>query len=175
MSEDCKANGLKYGHNHLDFLYFKLVTAVPFLTALVGLWRASAWLAPLYLAWVALHVTVVYRLLCTHCPHYGASDGKTNCHFIWRTPAIFKQRPGPQGLGSKLGLVLMLAASSLFPVYWLARDPALLIIYLLSLCVLFATMMRYECTRCVHLDCPKNQVPGNVRKDAQAKAETPSG
>jgi hypothetical protein len=97
--------------------------------------------------------------LCTHCPHYGARNGNTCCHFIWSTPAIFTKRPGPLRPGSIIGIVFMLMVSSLFPIYWLFQELQLLIIYILSLAVLFATMMKYECTQCSNLHCPKNQAP----------------
>ena len=169
MTEACGGDGLKRAHTHTDFLYYKLVTAVPFFTALAGIWRAEPWNIAPYVVWFGVHMLTVYRILCTHCPHYGSADGKTNCHFIWKAPKLFHPRPGPQSIWSKLGLVLMLMISSLLPVYWLAEDWALLVIYFLSLGVLFTTMMKYECTRCIHLDCPKNQVPQEVREMGIAK------
>jgi hypothetical protein len=146
-------------YSHSDFLYYKLVTLVPFFTAMVSIWKDSwIWLAA-YLLWIAFHVLAVYRLLCTHCPHYGAREGKTYCHFIWATPQLYKKRNGALSNWEKTSLMVMLAFSTLFPVYWLINQIELLIIYFLSLAVLFATMMKYECTRCAHIHCPKNQGP----------------
>jgi hypothetical protein len=156
---ECK-NGpnLKEQHNYLDFLYFKLLTAVPLFTVLVGFWRTSPLMIAPYILWIAIHMTLVYRLLCTHCPHYGAYDGKTQCHYLWAIPAIFKTQSGPQSFWEKAGVNALLLISILFPVNWLLESWELLIIYLLSIAVLLITMMRYECTRCIHLDCPHNSV-----------------
>jgi hypothetical protein len=154
----CTDNRLKTEHTHFDFLYYKLVTLPPFLAAIFSIARHSWVWTVAYLVWVLFHVFTIYRLLCTHCPHYGARNGKTCCHFIWSTPPIFRKRPGPLKTGAVIAIVFMLMISSLFPMYWLFQEPDLLVLYLLTLGVLFATMMKYECTRCRHLDCPKNQV-----------------
>jgi hypothetical protein len=160
----CAETPLKQRHTRVDFLFYKLVTLVPFAAALMAIAKHSLVWSASYLLWILFHVLVIYRLLCTHCPHYGADDGKTSCHFIWKTPAFYRKRPGAMGAMSQIGLVVMLAVSSLAPMPWLLRELDLLVLYLLSLGVLFATMMKYECTRCANLDCPKNQVPEEVRQ-----------
>lgn len=149
---------IKCRHTHGDFLYYKLVTLVPFVAALMAIGQQSVLWLGIYLGWIALHVVVVYRLLCTHCPHCAADNGHTNCHFIWYGPPVFRARPGPLNLAAKLGLVVMLTLSSLFPLPWLIGRPELLVLYVLSLGVLFATMMKYECPRCSHETCPKKQM-----------------
>jgi hypothetical protein len=156
---ECKNRpNLKEQHTHLDFLYFKLLTAVPLFTVIIGFWRSSPLMIIPYLLWIGIHMTLVYRLLCTHCPHYGAYNGKTQCHYLWAIPAFFDGRPGPQNLLEKVGVNVLLLVSILFPVNWLLENWELLIIYFLSLAVLLITMMRYECTRCIHFDCSHNNV-----------------
>ena len=167
---DCSPQ-YKEKHNYLDFLYFKLLTSVPLFTVLVGFWHSQPWMILAYVAWIALHMTLVYRLLCTHCPHYGVNKGKTECHYLWAVPAIFKARPGPQNFFEKLGVKALLGVSILFPVYWLARNWELLVIYLLSVAVLLITMMRYECTRCIHFDCSHNRAVRPVEGDGEAGVE----
>jgi hypothetical protein len=63
-----------------------------------------------------------------------------------------------------------------FPFFWLHAHGGLLAIYLLSLLLLVSTLRKYECGRCIHFDCPGNNVPGDVRRDyleegSQPKAE----
>jgi hypothetical protein len=103
-------------------------------------------------------MTLVYRLLCTHCPHYGAYSGKTHCHYLRAIPGFFKTQPGPQSFWEKAIVNTLLLISILFPVNWLLESWELLIIYFLSLAILLITMMRYECTRCIHFDCSHNSV-----------------
>jgi hypothetical protein len=139
------------------------VSVVPLAAAVFAIAQESwTWLA-LYLGWLLVHMVVVYRVLCTHCPHYGAEDGVTSCHFIAKVPMLFKRREGPLKPVSMVVLMLMLSFSSLAPVPWLLRHPDLMVLYFLSLGVLFATMMKYECTRCKNFNCPKNQVPKDLR------------
>jgi hypothetical protein len=159
MTECRHGIGLRVRHGFIDFLYFKLLTAVPLITVLVGFWRTAPLMIVPYLLWIAVHMTLVYRLLCTHCPHYGAYEGRTRCHYLWRIPAVFSPRPSPQRMIEKAGVMALLGVSTLFPVYWLARDPALLVIYLLSVSVLLITMMHYECARCIHFQCAHNRAP----------------
>jgi hypothetical protein len=49
------------------------------------------------------------------------------------------------------------------PLYWLIFQLDLLVIYLLSLGVLFSTIRRNECGRCIHFHCPVNCVPEDQR------------
>jgi hypothetical protein len=176
MMECRNGPNLKEQQNFLDFMYFKLLTAVPLFTVLVGFWRTSPLMIVPYLLWIGIHMTLVYRMLCTHCPHYGAYNGKTRCHYLRAIPAFFKAQPGPQAFWEKAGVNTLLLISILFPVNWLLENWELLVIYLLSVTVLLITMMRYECTRCIHLDCPHNSVSqedlSNAKKPETAEQQT---
>lgn len=147
----------KREHSYSDFLYFKLIAMVPFLIAIVSIAQHSWIWTVIYLGWIVIHVLVIYRLLCTHCPHYAAREGKTCCHFIWSMPGVFARQPRSIGPGSKVGIAFMIVISSLFPFFWLVQDLILMVLYIMSLAVLFTTMIKYECVRCSNLHCPKNQ------------------
>jgi hypothetical protein len=63
---ECKSGQpLKEQHNYLDFMYYKLLTAVPLFTVLVGFWRTSPLMIVPYLLWISIHMTLVYRMLCS--------------------------------------------------------------------------------------------------------------
>ena len=100
----CKNSPLKQKYSLSDFLFYKLLAAVPFSIALIAIFEQSIGWSTAYLIWMAFHFVVTYRLLCTHCPHYAAVEDKTCCHFIWGTPPMFKKRPGPLSLGEKAGV-----------------------------------------------------------------------
>jgi hypothetical protein len=155
---------IKAQHTYLDFAYFKLLTAVPLVTVLAGLWQTNPIMIIPYTLWIAIHVTLVYRILCSHCPHYGAYQGKTQCLYLWNVPPVYRARPVPQNFVEKIGVKLLLLISILFPVYWLLQNLELLIIYLLSVAVLLITMMRSECTRCAHLNCSHNRTSQSGKK-----------
>jgi hypothetical protein len=52
----------------------------------------------------------------------------------------------------------------MFPLYWLFKEPGLLVIYLLSLTGLGATIYHNECNRCIFYECPVNRVPEGDRR-----------
>lgn len=171
MQTNCASPHVKSRHTHLDFWYYKLLTAVPLFTVLVGFWKTQPFMILIYLLWIATHISLVYRFLCSHCPHYGAYDGKTQCLYLWGVPPVYKARPGAQSGFEKAMVMALLGVSILFPTFWLFKNPELLVIYLLSIGVLLSTMMRYECTRCVHETCPHCMTPGDLGGSAGESEE----
>ena len=99
---------MKNQHTYLDFLYFKLFTAVPLCLVLVGFWKTNPFMILPYTLWIGIHIAIVYRILCTHCPHYGAYNGKTQCLCLWAIPPFYQARPTPQSIVEKLGVKILL-------------------------------------------------------------------
>ena len=147
-----------------DFLYYMLLSAVPVVAAVAGLWRAAPWLALVFIALLAGALVLAYRIWCPHCPHYGADGDKTRCLFFWNIPAPFPRREGPIPRSTTALLAVIVAAVLLLPVFWLVSQPALLIVYVLSLAAVALTVRRYECPRCTFDGCP-------LHKDDAADAE----
>ena len=156
---------LKRQHTFIDFLYWNLVLAVPLLTACVGLVHISVTGLIGYLLLCIILVAAIYRFFCTHCPHYAGSNGKTRCMFFWGIPGFFKPIPGPYGGFEKIVSVAAPIIVLAVPISWLRLQPGLLVIYGLSSAVLFFTIRRGECSRCVNFHCPVNCVPDNERGD----------
>jgi hypothetical protein len=157
--DDCQ---LKHQHTLVDFLYWNMLVAVPLLTACIGLASISVAGLVAYLFLFAAMVAAVYRFFCTHCPHYGNSNGKTRCMFFWGVPGFFKADHGPYS-GFDKGVcfafpVLVLA----LPLVWLRLQPGLLVIYSLTVATLLTTIRRNECTRCAHQHCPVNSPMKNT-------------
>jgi hypothetical protein len=160
---------LKRKHTFLDFLYWNLVIAVPFVTACVATARYSmAWLVG-YIVCCILLAIVLLRFYCTHCPHYLRDNGKLKCMFFWKVPKRFKSRPEPLTILDKIVSLMVVVLILLLPAYWLWLQPALLVIYTLSLGVVAATLRRYECHRCVYFECPSNCVPKNLRTNSNSQ------
>lgn len=108
LRNDCLINGeknmdrskrqLKTDHKFLDYLYWNLVAAVPFVTAGIAILKNSvAWLFCYIIVCIFL-IVVIYRFYCTHCPYYIQSINTTKCMFFWGIPKYFKSQPGPLGL-----------------------------------------------------------------------------
>jgi hypothetical protein len=155
---------LKVSHRLPDCLYWNLFFIVPVFTAGMGIWKHSIQWTLVYIVLTILtFAVVVYRFFCTHCPHYIRSERKVCCLFLCKVPKYFKERPGPYSLAERLILFSSLLVWVLFPVYWLHASIGLLVIYSVSLTALLATLRRYECGRCIHFDCPANNVAEDVR------------
>jgi hypothetical protein len=157
---------LKKKHEFLDHLYWNLVLSVPIITACMAILRHSlSWFIFYAVAGIALVISI-YRFFCTHCPHYIQSHRTTKCMFFWGIPKFFASRPEPLNLFDKAVSIISPTIIILLPLYWLIFELDLLVIYLLSLAVLFSTIRRNECGRCIHFHCLINSVPEDLRHQA---------
>ncbi len=154
---------LKKKHEFADHLYWNLVLSVPVITACMAILKDSVlWFIFYALACLSLVISI-YRVFCSHCPHYIQGHRTTKCMFLWGIPKFFKSRPEPLNLFEKAVSIMAPTVMILLPVYWLAFQLDLLVIYSLSLGVLFSTIRRNECGRCIHFHCPVNCVPEDKR------------
>ncbi len=147
---------LKEHHQFQDFLYWNAVAAVPIVTACIALFRISIVCFFVYILICVAALLMLYKFFCTHCPHYIHGEISTKCMFFWGVPKMFPPRPGPLNFLEKSLSIVAPAVVVLFPLYWLIKTPGLLVIFVLSTTVLFATVRRYECHRCVYFECPSN-------------------
>ena len=155
---------LKAHHSFLDYLYWNLFVAVPIVTACVAIIKHSViWLIVYIIACILL-VGLIYRFCCTHCPHYIDGGKTVNCMFFRALPKFFDSRPGPLSFFEKTVTIMTPILIILLPFYWLRLHIGLLVIYLLSFAVLILTIRRNECGRCIHLHCPANCVPEEIKR-----------
>lgn len=159
---------LKTHHRFRDYLYWNLLLAIPFVTAATAIFRESImWLA-IYIVVSVLLIAVVYRFFCTHCPHYIQGMKTVKCMFFWGIPKFFGSRPGPLSLFDKTVSFITPIILIMFPLYWLGLHIDLLVIYFLSIAVLFTTIRRNECGRCIYINCPANCVTKAARNESHA-------
>lgn len=159
---------LKTRHAFKDFLYWTAHLLVPVLTACVAILKCNSITGlVLYIMVGIAGAAVVYRFFCTHCPHYAREGKLLKCMFFWGFPKFFKPDPGRMSILHKLASFAAAGVVVFFPLYWLSRQPGLFVIYFLSLLVLFATIRRNECPRCVYKDCPLNRAPGETGARAE--------
>jgi hypothetical protein len=150
---------LRTRYQFRDFLFYTALFAVPPVTALLAISRASAGWLLVYLAVCLAMVAVILKFFCTRCPHYTRGNGKLKCVFFWGLPKFFAPRPGALNTRDKAAAFIAPAVIVLFPLYWLLQQPGLLVIYILSASVAAAALQRMECDRCVYFECPANRVP----------------
>ncbi len=161
----CGQTGLRLKFELSDYFYFKLLTAVPFFTALVAIYEyaGTLWWIAAYLGVIFWHINITYCIFCPHCPYYW--QGKTcKCIMIWGVPKFYKNQFTPASLLIQSIIIFDILITTVFPIYWLWQDWKLMIIYSLSWMVLVCSLLKVECTRCIWFTCTKNLVPQDVRE-----------
>jgi hypothetical protein len=162
---DCPGTALDATPTLGRFIYYKILTAVPVFAALVAIARhAEALYWPfVYVGLCLVHAGIIYTIKCRHCAYYKLEGKKLHCFIWWGMPKITAPRPGPEkpfvGIYARIGILVL----TFFPVYWLAFQWELLVVYLLSIVGLLASILMDRCPRCLHFDCANNQVPEEVR------------
>lgn len=165
--EDCNMRGChRKEHKLSDFLWSLTIGGVPEFVAIVAI-AAESWLWVLiYVAFLLTFAIAEVRFLCRHCHYYGQQPGiMVHCKSMWGPFKWFKPRPGPLGRFDTVMLYLWFALGFSFPLYWLALQPVLLVIYLWSLVILVWTMGKYECNRCMMFHCPFNRVSKELKEE----------
>jgi hypothetical protein len=90
---------------------------------------------------------------------------------MWGPTKWFKPKPGALSFIDKVVLYSFFVISFSYPVYWLALQPKLLVIYLWSIAIMVFTLARYECNRCMFFDCPFNFVSDETKKTCLTERE----
>ena len=147
------------------FLYYKLVTLVPFSAAFIAIAKYSEtfyWLLA-YVGLCLVHAAIVYSIKCPHCPYYKMPTKRHKCFMIWGAPKFRKPRPGPEGRAVGIYIAFGMLILTFFPVYWLRFQWELLVLYFLSLGVLVTSIPMNQCPQCINFDCKNNRVPSPVR------------
>ena len=167
MAHEIQSCHLKREYRLRDWIYWQLLLALPIVTALIGIGKQTIGGLVFYLILFAGGVGLIMRSFCTHCPHYTRGQSTFSCLFFWRVPKIFPDRQGPLNIIDKL--LLVMAAILIFgvPIFWLVESFALLVIYILAVAVFVATHIRTECSRCLFVDCPLNQLPPEHHEEAR--------
>ena len=159
-------NCLREGHQITDFLWFMLVGVLPVFVACFAIVAKGSllWLAGYLVIMLLLEVVEVW-CLCRHCPYYRQQPGVTvHCKAMWGPTKWFKPKLGALSYLDKVILYSFFFISFTYPIYWLALQPELLVVYLWSIGIMVWTLGRYECGRCMHFHCPFNLVGEDVKE-----------
>ena len=150
-------NKLKTDYSFGDYLFYMCLLAVPVFTAIMAIFLHSPIWTLVFLLFSVGMVALLLRFFCTRCPHYTREGTPLKCIFFWGFPKFFSPRSGPYDKIDLAVTGLAAAAVVIFPLYWLIKEPGLLIIYILSAAGLGAALYRNECKRCIHLACSMNR------------------
>lgn len=156
---------LKTKHKSTDCLYWYLLVLIPVIIAVSSILKSSIELLLIYLLVFILSQAVIFRFLCTHCPHYCNGSKRLKCMFLWNFPKLFKPRPGPWKLVDKIMILLATVLVCTFPIYWIWPDKLLFSLYIISGIIFIATLKKFECSRCIYFHCPNNNVSKEIRDE----------
>ena len=148
------------------FIFYKLATFIPAFVGTYAIFHYSesiGWVIG-YFALFLVHVSIIFRLKCTHCSYYKAPGKHLNCMWLWGIPKIFKANPKPESGFNKFYVPTGMAVVTLYPVYWLFNSWVLLIIYFSSIAVLVSSLFLFTCSKCTYFECSHNQVPKEIKE-----------
>jgi hypothetical protein len=169
--KDCNMrNYQRKEHKISDFLWSVTIGGVPEVVAIMAIANESpVWLLA-YIPFLFVFALAEVRFLCRHCHYYGQQQGiMVKCKSMWGPFKLFKPSPGPLGRFDTVMLYLSFVIGFAFPLYWLAHQPQLLVIYIWSLVILVVTMEKYECHRCMMFHCPFNRVSKEIKDDLRER------
>jgi putative flippase GtrA len=158
---------LRTRYSFSDFLSYTCLLAVPILTAILAVFKHSFLWAIAFIVLAAGMTVLILKFYCTRCPHYTREDKTLKCIFFWNLPKFFTPRPGALNVVDKFVAFGAPAVLLLFPLYWLFKEPGLLIVYILSLSGFVASIYHNECKRCIYFECPVNKVPEVAKHPSQ--------
>ena len=163
----CPTFGLSTTPTLARFIYYKTLTFVPVSAALIAMVRhgASILWPVLYVGVCLTHAGIMNAAKCPHCPYYKMGDRTFACFIWWSTPKLWANRDGPESPWVKQYALFGITVLTLFPVYWLAQEWPLLLIYLFGIAGLVMSIGLNECARCLHFECGNCGVPDDVRRE----------
>jgi hypothetical protein len=163
----CSREALSSEPSLKRYVFYKLLTLIPVSAVLVALVRHAEslfWIG-CYMGLCLVHAAVMNAIKCPHCAYYKMGEKTFSCFMWWRTPRLYRPRPGPESrfvsVYAPIGMLVLTA----FPLFWLWHDWALLVIYLLSVAVIVLSIGLNECTRCLNFSCGHNTVSDAVREE----------
>jgi hypothetical protein len=106
----------------------------------------------MYTAYVVFAQYIFLKYWCSHCPY--PCEHATCLYYPLGLPKMFKYNPDPMGKTDRLISIPILAGAYVIPPYWLLKDYAVLILYLLVGGVLWAIHRLHICRLCKYTNCP---------------------
>ena len=164
---ECPKTGLFNRIPFALFIYYKLATFVP---AFIGIYTIYSYAKSLlwvfaYIFIFLVHMTIIYKMKCTHCTYYLIPGDKLYCMWLWGVPKLFKEDTRPESQFNKVYVPVGMAIVAFFPVYWLFNNWALLVLYFVSLAVLVLSLFLFTCSKCTYFNCSHNQVSPELKEN----------
>jgi len=163
----CPTVGLSTTPTLTRFIYYKILTLIPVSTAVLAMTRhGESILWPLlYVGLCLTHAGVMNAAKCPHCPYYRMGNRTFACFIWWNAPKLWADRANREAPWVKRYALFGILVLTFFPVYWLAQEWPLLIVYFLGITGLVMSIFLNECTRCLHFACGNCAVPEDVRRE----------
>jgi hypothetical protein len=130
---------------------------------IAGIARADwHWLAP-YLIVTAYGVPMIVmrHLACPRCPHLYVYNDCAQFPPRWTKWLVKERKTSPFSATERWTFWLIFLLIPLYPLYWLAPQPILLAVFLVSAAMWYSGQWAYFCKRCRVRQCPFNRVPAD--------------
>ena len=165
--DDCPLSGcLKCRFNRGDLSHFVglfLLFAVP---SLIGMIESGYTLYILgwIVYWIFFFEVWEIRILCSHCPYYAEKGRLLHCIANYGSLKLWKYHPERIKRIEKIQLIFgfIILGGYPFPFLIMGNQFILAGISMWGLIMVFWTLRKYTCSRCVNFSCFLNTVPPEI-------------
>ena len=109
-------------------------------------------------AYLGIFLLVRYTI-CPRCPHLHEANDCVNLPPALMKKIISEKRRGPLNIYEKVLFITSLYGAFLLPIYWLASNAILLIIFLLLFGGHLVSLHMHFCRNCANKDCLQCRLP----------------
>ncbi len=123
-----------------------------------GLLQHSNTLAVIYLLYSYVGILLLMRYtVCPRCPHLHVAGDCLQLHPSLTKRIIAPNRKGPLNIYEKLLFVIVLYGILIIPIYWIASNLVILILFLLFYGGMLLSLWFYFCRDCKNTICIQNR------------------
>ncbi len=123
-----------------------------------GLLQHSKALAVIYVLYSYVGILLLMRYtVCPRCPHLHEAGDCLQLHPSLTKRIISPNRKGPLNIYEKFLFVIVLYGILIIPIYWIASNLIVLILFLLFYGVMLLGLWLYFCRNCKNTSCIQNR------------------
>ena len=144
-------------------LYAQFTFNAGVLTGAYGLFLNSTALGIAYLLYSYIGIVLLMRYtVCPRCPHLHVANDCLQLHPSITKIIISPNRKEELNIIEKILFFLVLYGILLLPIYWIASNTIILVLFLLFYGGLLLTMHLHFCPNCENRSCIQNRKPNMV-------------
>ena len=143
----------------LEQIWMQLSFNSIWILGFVAIWRANPFIALAYFVFVCVGIFffMMHTWLCPNCPHIKTHNSCVQLHPVFTKWLIKNSESRKMKLYEKIGFFVVLYGIFLIPVYWVIRQPVILIvIYFIFVLMHYPAYFIWFCRKCLNVSCPQN-------------------